>query len=424
MTLHASTMNPSTTEPAEFPNPLRSAARTIAAASAAAGLALLAVACGDSSSSARADQPRQQKPPVQVRTERVAERPLSTSVTVSGSLAAFDRAEVSTKVAGRLQRISVDLGSQVSTGMVIAQIDPTDYQFRVSQAEASLMQARVRLGLDAAGAEDRVDPADTPPVREASAILEETRANRARFATLFESGLVSKAAFDQVVANTRVAESRYADALDEIQNRQAVMMQRRAEVALARQQLNDTSIRASFSGVVERRAASVGEFLAAGAPVAVIVKVDPLRFRAEVPERDAANVRVGQSVQLSVDGASGSYTGRVTRLSPTITERTRVLIMEADVPNSGQLRAGSFARAQITTNTSESTLTVPTAALITFAGIQKVIVVEKEKISEKAVTTGRRAGQWTEVLSGVKSGDEVVLEPGNLSNGQQVVVRK
>jgi RND family efflux transporter MFP subunit len=178
---------------------------------------------------------------------------------------------------------------------------------------------------------------------------------------------------------------------------------------------------ASFDGVVEQRRTSLGEFLAAGSPVVDIVRVNPLRFRAEVPEREAGSVRAGQSVRISVDG-SREYTGRIARLSPTINERSRVLLVEADIPNDGSLRAGVFARAVIETGQSVESATVPSSAIVTFAGLQKVLTVQDGKALEKSVSTGRRTAEWTEVLSGVNVGEQVVLAPGNLQSGQPVVV--
>jgi RND family efflux transporter MFP subunit len=386
-------------------------------------LLVLFAGCKGDSSSASAQEGDRDQAPKSVQIASVTEQRLGTSVLVNGTLDAYDRTTASAKVAGRVQVMAVDLGSRVVRGQVIARIDPTDYGIRLQQSEAGLAQARVRLGLPTEGASDGVDPTDTPTVREARAVLEEAQSNRARYEALLREGLVSKADFDQVQSQTRVAESRYQDSLEEIRNRQAVATQRRAEVALARQQLADTTVVASFDGVVERRIASVGEFLAAGAPVAEIVKVDPLRFRADVPERDAATVRVGQTVQLAVDGVSGEFTGRVTRLSPTITERTRVLQMEADIRNNGALRAGSFARATIVTDATASSITIPQDALITFAGIDKVMVVEKGKTKEKPVTVGRRSNGVIEIVSGVKAGEEVVRNPVNLRSGQAVVAR-
>jgi RND family efflux transporter MFP subunit len=387
-----------------------------------ATILLVLTGCGGESSSAQESKEEQQ--PKTVRTARVEERMLGTTVLVNGTLDAYDRATVGAKVAGRVQGMAVDLGTRVSRGQLIARIDTTDYGIQLQQAEAGLAQARVRLGLPPEGGSDSVDPTDTPPVREARAVLEEAQASRARYAALHKDGVISKADLDQAQSQARVAESRYQDALEEIRNRQAVATQRRAEAALARQRLADTGIYAPFDGVVQQRIASVGEFLAAGAPVVELVKIDPLRFRADVPERDALQVRIGQAVQLAVDGAQGTFTGRVTRLSPTITERTRVLQMEADIPNgNGALRAGSFARATVVTDTTAASLTVPKEALVTFAGIEKVMVVEKGKTKEKPVTTGRRLGDYIEVLSGLKAGEEVVLEPVNLRSGQPVVAQ-
>jgi RND family efflux transporter MFP subunit len=393
---------------------------------AAAALVVFA-ACGGNSSSAAADEGRgggkRAEAPKIVQTARVQERMLGASVLVNGTLDAYDRATVGTKVAGRLQTMTVDLGSRVSRGQLIARVDPTDYNIRLQQAEAGLAQARVRLGLPPGGGSDSVDPTDTPPVREARAVLEEARASRERYAALLRDGVISKADFDQVLAQSRVADSRYQEALEEIRNRQAIATQRRAEVALARQQLADTAIYAAFDGVVQQRIASLGEFLAAGAPVVEIVKIDPLRFRAQVPERDAASIRPGQNIQLVIDGSTRQASGIITRLSPTITERTRILEVEADIPNDGSLRAGSFARATIVTDTSAASLAIPREALVTFAGIEKVVLVQEGQTKEKPVTTGRRTAQWVEVLDGVKAGDEVVLNPVNLRAGQAVRTR-
>ena len=103
-----------------------------------------------------------------------------------------------------------------------------------------------------------------------------------------------------------------------------------------------------IDGAVSERRASVGEFLAAGAPVATIVKLHPLRLRLAVPERDSTSVRVGQSVVVTVEGVAGEHKGRVARVSPSISEQNRTLLIEAEVPNEGStLRPGAFAKAEI-----------------------------------------------------------------------------
>ena len=92
------------------------------------------------------------------------------------------------------------------------------------------------------------------------------------------------------------------------------------------------------------------------------------------------------------------------RLSPVIAEQNRMLIVEADVRNNGKLRPGSFAHAEIVTNDAKMAVTVPNNAIVTFAGIEKVIVVQNGKALGKADNTGRRSGEWTEIVAGINGG--------------------
>ena len=220
-----------------------------------------------------------------------------------------------------------------------------------------------------------------------------------------------------------MALNRLQDAGEEIHNRQAVLAQRRSELDMARQQLTDTSIYAPFDGAIQEKRASVGEFLAAGAPLATIVRMDPLRLRAEVSEREVPHIRVGQTVRVTTEGDPNIYTGRIARLSPTITPQNRTLMIEAEVNNRERLlRPGSFARAEIVTDDRNRSLMVPTGAITTFAGVDKVLVVKDGKAVEKPITTGRRTAEWTEVVGGLTAGEAVVIEPGNLQSGQAVAV--
>jgi RND family efflux transporter MFP subunit len=386
-------------------------------------LSLITGACkSEYPSGARQNRAGDSKSARQVKTARVEETPFGEAVRANGTLAAFDQTTASVKVPGRLRTITVDLGSVVRRGQVIAQVEPQDYNLRVQQAEAALAQARARLGLSPDGRDDKVNPEETGTVRQARAVLDEARVSRDRSAKLVEQGVVARSDFDAADASYKVALSRYQDAIEEIRNRQALMAQRRSELSLARQQLADTSVYAPLDGVVQEKRASVGEYLAAGAPVVNIVKMDPLRLRAEVPEREAKNVRSGQSVRVTLDGDTTVYLGQIMRLSPVIAQQSRMLLVEADVRNNGKLRPGAFAHAEIVTNDAQMAATVPNRAIVTFAGIEKVIVVQNGKALEKPVTTGRRNGDWTEIVAGVNVGDQVIVDPGNLQSGQAVEV--
>jgi len=400
------------------------ATRLKAVVSLAALLALiLLTSCkSDYPASAKQGPPGGSNSVRQVKTTQVVESPFGETVTANGTLAAFDQTTVSVKVPGRLKAIGVDLGTVVSQGQVIAQVESDDYKLRVQQAEASLAQARARLGLAPDGTDDLVDPEKTATVRQARAVLDEARFNRDRAQKLVDQGIIAKAEFDTANSTFKVAEGRYQDAYEEIRNRQGILAQRRSEVALARQQLTDTAVVAPLDGIIQEKRASTGEYLAAGAPVVNIVRMDPLRLRAEIPERESHTVRPGQSVRVTVEGDTNIYVGKIMRLSPVIAEQTRILMVEADVRNNGKLRPGSFARAEIVTNDAKMAVTVPNNAIVTFAGIEKVLVVQNGKALEKPITTGRRNNEFTEIVAGVNVGEKVILEPGNLQTGQDVQV--
>ena len=134
----------------------------------------------------------------------------------------------------------------------------------------------------------------------------------------------------------------------------------------------------------------------------------PLRLRTAVPEREARMIRIGQPVRVTVEGTPGTHEGRVARISPSIDESNRTLLVETEVSNtSGILRPGAFARAEIVVAAGYRALLVPAASVVTFAGIDRVFTVSDGKASEKRIKIGRRSDEGVEILEGIKAGDQV-----------------
>ena len=404
---------------------LLSVGKTLRWAGACASLLLFLLFCASCKSGYQASAKQQERSgePREVKTARVSQVSMERTVAVTGTLAAMDQATISAKIPGRLQTLAVDLGSVVKSGQVIAQLEPRDYQLRLQQSEAALAQARARIGLPPDGKDESVNVEETGTVRQARARLDEASLKRERSLALLKKGVISQAELDGVEAAYKVALSNLQDAIEEIRNRQGMVVQRRTELEIARQQLADTSIHAPFDGVVQERRAALGEYLAAGTPVVTIVRMDPIRLRAEVPERDAHSVRGGQQVRVTLEGDAVVYTGHIARLSPAIGAQNRMLLVEAEVRNdNGHLRPGSFARAEIISDPETTTTAVPANTIVSFAGVDKVILVQDGKAVEKQINTGRRSGDWVEVSSGVNVGDLLVISPGNLQSGQPVTV--
>ena len=191
---------------------------------------------------------------------------------------------------------------------------------------------------------------------------------------------------------------------------------------MTRLNLARSHVKAPFAGSIAERLASAGDYLAIGTPIARLVQTDPLRLRLEVPERESVAVHLGQGVRVTVEGDTNIYRGALARIAPAIRDNNRMLLVEADVPNPGGLRAGLFARAQVVVNEREEVVSVPATALLNFAGLEKVVVVHDGKALEKTVTTGRREQNQVEIISGLNVGETVVLDPAGLRTGQPVTI--
>ena len=148
------------------------------------------------------------------------------------------------------------------------------------------------------------------------------------------------------------------------------------------------------------------------------LRMDALRLRLEVPEREAARLQVGQVIRFRAEGLTNTFVATLQRLSPAIREDNRMLAAEADVKNPGTLRPGQFTRTEIVIAAAESVLCVPRGAIVTFAGIEKVFILKDGRLIERAIRTGRVAGGWTEVLEGLKAGDEIAGEAAGVADAQ------
>ena len=381
---------------------------------------LLITGCGGASSAAARNGAPAAASAVKVVT--LQRQPLARSVTVSGTLAAEEQVTLSFKVTGRVETLNVDLGSTVRRGDVLAKLSSTDFDLRLRSADAALQQARARLGLDPSGDADVVDSDQTAVVRQARAALNESRRQRERIATFVQRGLSAKAELEAADAALEIAEGRQQDALEEVRNRQAVLAQRRSELAIARQQLDDTMLRAPIDGVIRERLVFAGEYRAAGTPIVTVVRQHPLRLQLAVPERASTTLRVGQRVRVTVEGDPTVHEGHVSRVSPSIAEGTRTLPIEAEIPNiDGKLRPGTFAKADIVTAENQAFM-IPQSALVVFAGVEKILLVKDGKAHEQRVRTGARVGDRVELIDGVSGGEVVIISPGGLADGSSVTI--
>jgi RND family efflux transporter MFP subunit len=233
---------------------------------------------------------------------------------------------------------------------------------------------------------------------------------------------VTEQEFDTMVAQLKAAQARYNAAINTVGEQISLIGVRRKELALARQAVIDSEVAAPFDGVVGERFVSPGEFVSAGQAVVSLVRSDVLRYTAGVPESRAAEIKEGQQLNI-IRGTSivAPIATKLSRVSPTVMQATRSILVEADVPNpSLALQAGLFAEAEIVVEPDEKAIVVPRSAVSRFAGVQKVWIVAEGNARQQTIRTGREDIERVEVLDGLVVGAMVVLNASEGHDGPVV----
>ena len=311
--------------------------------------------------------------PIQVRTVPAVERPMPRYLTLTGTLRASQESDVAADAAGKVVQTLCERGQSVRRGQVLAVLDSRSAALAATAAEA---QAK-------AAAND----------------LEQARRECARVKHLLDTGAISQAEFDRQTATC--TSQQWSAAAAEAQGKSAIKT------------LGDATIRAPFDGVVGERYVNVGQYVQPSTRVASIYDPDPLRLEVTVPEANVGAIAPGLAVSFTVAAFGDTrFTGELKFISPNVRESTRDLVAEAIVPNpDGRLRPGMFAVAQVLL-ASPPTPVVPPAALVRDDTGARLFVVVGHEVQERLVQLGETSGDEVAILSGVKAGDSVVLQPG------------
>lgn len=332
-------------------------------------------------------------------------------VEVVGTLEPDEEVAVYAKVSGYLEKIFADLGDRVKEGQPLIRLDQRDFTLQVEKAEAIVRQHRARLGA--------VDAKETPgddqqsPVRQARANYEDAALWYQRMESLHKEGAVSRNEVDTARAKRDALKATLDGALDQVRALRSQLQEEEAALDLARRNLWYSVIRAPIDGSVKQRDVSVGQYVSGGSMqntrLMTIVRDDPLKLRASLPERFQGQVRPGQSVRVEVEAFRGrAFGGSVTRVGPAVSTDTRTFPVEARVGNGDRaLKPGSFARARIQVGLDRDVAFIPEDALYYFVGITKAFVVKNGSVEERQVKAGDRRDGRVEIVEGVKPGERV-----------------
>jgi RND family efflux transporter MFP subunit len=354
---------------------------------------------------------------------KITERTLPATLEASGTLAADEMSEVASPGSGVCTSVEIDVGSHVKKGDPLVHLDGRDASLRLAQANAAAAQAQARLGMKAG---ERFDPAAMAEVRAAKEAMDLAVADAARTKSLFDSGGVAQASWDQARSRAEQARAQYDSAVNGAQQAWAGLAAAQASANLAQKASADTIVRAPFDGAVAERRISAGEFAQMGRVVAVVVRDNPLRFRVDIPESDSGKMAEGKDVTISVASFPGRvFHGKIKRIGASMKAQSRALPIEIEVPNDeGSLKPGSFARAQIALGAGDAAaLLVPKSAIGTSGSASRVFVRVGNRVSERIVAVGREIEGLTEVRGTLTAADEIAVDAvDKLSDGAEVKV--
>ncbi len=312
------------------------------------------------------------EPPQTITVAKARAEKVERQVDVTGTLAPWEDATVSFEVDGRIMEVAVDLGDAVHKDAVLAVVEKEAYEWKKAQADAELSASE---------------------------------ADYTRFKELIANNIVS------------------AQKLEDVRRRLEVA---RAAADLARKALNDTTLRAPFEAAVAKRLVNAGEYVRTGTQAFYLVRLNPLKFEGDVPERYAGDVKVGDQVSAYPESSSQSpVQGSIIRVGPSVTNDSRSFPVEAEIPNpANAIKPGTFARLSIITTTIENALTVPENAVVNFAGSPRAFVIENGKAREQTLEIAGKVKDRVLVAQGLREGDTVALTGVELlSDGQAVSVR-
>ena len=358
-----------------------------------------------------------------IKIETVRTDAVRRSVDVVGTLAAVDQVTISSEADGRVRRILADLGDRVTAGQVLVELDSEKQQYTYEQQQAALARTLAQYG--AADPEHLPEIEKTADVQKADADLVQATQAYERASELFKRALISQQALDDAKAALQSARATYDVALQNAKNLRAGIQASQATMKLAARQLRDTTIRAPFDGYIEKRLVNLGELVRAQMPVMAIVRLDPMKVVAEIPEKMTPWITDGRPVELRVDAYPGrTFAGKVTRISPAVNTATRAFPFEAVVPNAdAALKPGTFARVHVEIGKIDQVLTLPYAAIQYRYGVNRVFVVAGDTLAVRELTLGERLGDRIEIMSGVKEGERVaVTDVDTLNEGLRVSI--
>jgi RND family efflux transporter MFP subunit len=336
-----------------------------------------------------------------------------TDLELPGNIQAVTEAPILARADGYIQRRMVDIGDRVKAGQPVAEIEAPEMDDQIRQAQANLQQARAALDQALANYD------------QGRSNMELARVTADRWNKLVARGAVSRQENDQYQAQ-------YQSQVANVQALEKAVAAQRSNIAAVQANVArlDTVqsyriVRAPFDGVITVRNVDVGALVNGGNTLLFrIAQTGTLRTYVNVPQANAGFIRPGQPAQLSVTNLPGRhFIGTVARTANALDPTSRTMLVEIQVPNAdGALLPGMYAQVDLSNARAAPPLLVPGDALIVRAdGTQVAVVRPDHSVHMQKIEIGRDYGDRLEVLTGLREGDTIIPNPGDvLRDGAKV----
>jgi len=356
---------------------------------------------------------------------KVEKGDLAKSVVATGKVTPIIKVEVKSKASGIVKKLLVDYGDKVKKGQLLAQLDKVEIEAQVDQSRAGLEAAQANMKSAQADLERAKVDAEGPDVP----LL---RRAYDRATGMAKDGVVSASALDDAEKNyemalnkQNVSKAQVTVLRAKIAQAQAQVAQDQANLKQLEEQLSYTDIISPLDGIVLSRDVQLGDavssILVLGSSATLVMTLgdtSEVYVKGKVDESDIGKVYLGQPARIKVESFKDkTFTGKVTKISPMGVEKDNVTTFEVRVSiqnPGGELKAEMTANAEIILEEHKSVLQIPEGAILydkdKKASVEIPSPKAKDGKSKLAVNIGISNGAKTEVLSGLKEGDEVVLQ--------------
>lgn len=378
--------------------------------------------------------------PVDVTVFRVKKGEVESTVTATttGTVQARALSKISSHYTGRIKRILKRDGERVKKGETLLEIENNDANAQLRLAEANLRGTKTELS-QLLLSRDMVVSQASSTLNQTRAKLDNAAANLDRANSLYTKGMISKQEMDSAKSTFDVAQADYESARanelqgkmkdEEIKTARARVEQMESNLQLAGVQLGRTYITAPYSGIITELFVEEGELLSIGTPVLEMADESTMEVDAVIDEVDVGKLRIGQDVKLTFDAFKEKQSlGKILEISPYITttkEQNRTVNIKVGI-TTGQdgILVGMSTDVEVITGRAKDVLYLPTNAIIEKADGQFVFIAEKGVAREKRIKTGLSNWDTSEVIEGLREGDEVItsLEIKKFTDGTKIKV--